>query len=99
MLNATPAKLRDGSWGARVSGAVKKGDPILITTKAGKSWDALVDRVVWTDGKTTLVSTLNDDHATRVRKDGLSGRTTRREDEECELCGKNKYRCGHCIGW
>lgn len=22
-----------------------------------------------------------------------------REDEECELCGQNKYTCGHCIGW
>ena len=21
------------------------------------------------------------------------------EDDECELCGKNKYSCGHCIGW
>ena len=23
----------------------------------------------------------------------------RNEDNECELCGKNKYTCGHCIGW
>lgn len=23
----------------------------------------------------------------------------RDEDNECELCGKNKYTCGHCIGW
>jgi len=22
-----------------------------------------------------------------------------REDLECELCGKNKFKCGHCIGW
>lgn len=21
------------------------------------------------------------------------------EDNECELCGQNKYECGHCIGW
>lgn len=20
-------------------------------------------------------------------------------EDECELCGKNKYTCGHCIGW
>ena len=20
-------------------------------------------------------------------------------DDRCELCGKNKYTCGHCIGW
>ena len=22
-----------------------------------------------------------------------------REEQECELCGRNKYTCGHCIGW
>jgi hypothetical protein len=22
-----------------------------------------------------------------------------KEDDRCELCGKNKYTCGHCIGW
>lgn len=21
------------------------------------------------------------------------------EDESCDLCGRNKYTCGHCIGW
>lgn len=21
------------------------------------------------------------------------------EDDACELCGKNKFTCGHCIGW
>lgn len=23
----------------------------------------------------------------------------RNQDSECELCGRNKYTCGHCIGW
>lgn len=23
----------------------------------------------------------------------------RNDDDECELCGKNKWTCGHCIGW
>lgn len=27
------------------------------------------------------------------------GGYTRNEDDECEVCGKNKYRCGHCVGW
>lgn len=22
-----------------------------------------------------------------------------REEDQCELCGKNKYTCGHGIGW
>lgn len=21
------------------------------------------------------------------------------EDNQCEMCGRNKYTCGHCIGW
>lgn len=21
------------------------------------------------------------------------------EDDACDLCGRNKYTCGHCIGW
>lgn len=28
-----------------------------------------------------------------------SSRYRRNEDEECEMCGRNKYTCGHCIGW
>lgn len=27
------------------------------------------------------------------------GYTRRNEDDECEVCGKNKYSCGHCVGW
>lgn len=62
-MNATPAKLRNGTWGARIeapTGAklvMQPGDGITITTKAGKSWDARVERVIWTNGQVTLVST------------------------------------------
>ena len=27
------------------------------------------------------------------------GGFVRNQDDECELCGKNKFTCGHCIGW
>lgn len=27
------------------------------------------------------------------------GYTRRNEDNECEICGRNKYTCGHCVGW
>jgi len=56
-LEATPAKLRDGSWGARVKGAAKSGDVLKVTTRAGKSWTATVDRVLWKGRGVTLVST------------------------------------------
>lgn len=53
----TPAKLRDGSWGARTTTPVQTGDTITITTKSGKTWDARVGRVIWTNGTACLVST------------------------------------------
>ena len=56
-MNASPAKLRDGSWGARVQGAVAVGDTVTITTKAGKSWSARVSQVVWSGEGVTLCAT------------------------------------------
>lgn len=54
---ATPAKLRDGSWGARVQGPAKVGDIVTITTKAGKSWPANVTQILWSGEGVTLCST------------------------------------------
>lgn len=28
-----------------------------------------------------------------------SSRRRRNEDDECEVCGGNKWTCGHCVGW
>ena len=60
---ATPAKLRDGSWGARVRGPVQAGDTVTITTSAGKTWQARVERVVWTGEGVTLCATSSLDRA------------------------------------
>jgi len=56
---ATPAKLRDGSWGARVQGACAPGQEIQITTKAGKSWTAIASKVIWSGDGATLVTTVS----------------------------------------
>lgn len=48
-LHATPIKLRNGSWGARVHGLPSEGSLIRIEAKNGKSWDAIVARKVWED--------------------------------------------------
>lgn len=49
---ATPAKLKNGSWGARLELAggttPEAGDTITVEAKSGKSWTATVDRVLWT---------------------------------------------------
>ena len=57
MKAATPAKLRNGDWGARVTGPAEAGDSIRVTTKGGKSWTCIVHKVVWSGDGATLVST------------------------------------------
>lgn len=61
----TPAKLRDGSWGARVQGAAAVGDRLTVVSSGGKSWDVIVDRIVWTGEGVTLVATRSLDCAPR----------------------------------
>jgi hypothetical protein len=54
---ATPAKLRNGSWGARIEAPVKAGDTITITTRGGKSWQARVTKILWTGDGASIVAT------------------------------------------
>jgi len=65
-MSATPMKLRDGSWGAKVQGTVRQGDTVTITTRGGKSWTAMVSRVVWSgDGVTICATASTDDDGSR----------------------------------
>jgi hypothetical protein len=57
ITKASPTKLRSGEWGARVSGSVREGDKIEITTKAGKTWTAIVKKVVWSKDGISIVAT------------------------------------------
>jgi len=104
MITARPIKLRNGSWGARVTGTVTTGDRIQVTAKSGKTWTATVSRVVWS-GKDangelcTIVATAQGKHQSRS-----SG------SHECD-CGANedllsfgyrpgdRGRCKECGGW
>ena len=45
ITDATPMKLRDGTWGARASYDTDIGDIIRIRTRAGKTWLATVTRI------------------------------------------------------
>ncbi len=57
LAKATPVKLRSGEWGAKVQGQVREGDTVTITTRAGKSWEARVSRVVWHGGGVSICAT------------------------------------------
>jgi hypothetical protein len=60
---SSPAKLRDGSWGARVAGFVAVGDTIEIVTRSGKQWYAVITRVVWSKDGVSLCATRSADRA------------------------------------
>lgn len=53
-MDATPAKLKSGEWGARVAGTAKPGERLTIKSKTGKSWNAIVERVVWSGNGVSL---------------------------------------------
>lgn len=91
-MNATYTKLKDGSWGLRGAG-LTAGARVTVTTKAGVTKTETVGRVLWT-GNGISIATIA--AAARTSRRNYSRRN---EDDECELCGKNKYTCGHCIGW
>ena len=55
---AVPCKLRSGRWGARVFSEAQEDDVIQVTTRGGKSWLAIVTRVFWTDGRSSIVATV-----------------------------------------
>lgn len=59
VATATPTKLRNGSWGARVQGNVREGDVVMVQTKGGKSWEARIERVLWTGDGVSVCATAN----------------------------------------
>ena len=75
-MQATPTKLRNGSWGARVQSTdVAEGDTVTVTTRAGKTWQATVERVLWTgDGVSVCATTSLDRSASASSRNGVFGR-------------------------
>ena len=80
-IPATPAKLRDGSWGARAPRNVQVGQTLTITTRAGKSWDATITRIVWVGDDVALCATESLDrprHSRNYDPDRFNGYGARR---------------------
>jgi hypothetical protein len=103
MKNATPTKLRNGDWGARVEGVAAEGDQIKVTAKSGKSWTAIVAHVFWSGDGASVVAV----RSSRTPRE----RTRRGTNGECR-CGwgddllswgghiaGRRYRCPDCGGW
>ena len=100
-IPATPAKLRNGNWGARVKGApVSAGDVVQITTKAGKGWSARVIAIVWSGNGVTLCATESLDRKPLRRRATCSCSDPGCEchhrcmcGPECNCRGGNIYDC------
>lgn len=79
---ASPAKLRDGSWGAKVHGSVEIGDKVEVVTSGGKRWNATVSRIVWRGEGVTIFATSTEPRA----KTATATQATQRG--ECAECGR-----------
>lgn len=90
-IPATPIKLRDGTWGARVKATVKIGEEIEVRTAAGKTWRARVTRVVWRGADVVLAATESLDPAPRPRRRAGGCHT----DGNCSsVCDPKTCPCG-----
>lgn len=56
MKRATFTKLNSGQWGLRIIGASKRGDDVEVTKHDGSVAMAVVERVLWSDTKTTVAT-------------------------------------------
>jgi hypothetical protein len=65
-MTASPTKLRNGTWGARVQGSPAKGDVVTIRTATGKEWTAVIETVLWTDGTVSICATRSTDRQPAV---------------------------------
>jgi hypothetical protein len=68
---ASPVKLSDGTWGARVPGIVFVGQNITIETRAGKKWTACVAKIISKNSDGAIVQT----KSATEKKSGQSSRS------------------------
>jgi hypothetical protein len=97
---ASPIKLSDGSWGARVQGSVSIGQQITIETKAGKKWSAFVCNIVSEDQYGTIVQTSRERVTNGTIAQTNSGTPKSRNRWYCPACEEENpsftSRCWEC---
>ncbi len=89
-MQATPTKLNSGAWGAKVQGPCRVGDAITITTRAGKSWDATIARVVWCGDGISLCATASGDTPSQRRGPRSLAGTYAPQGRTCPECGSSE---------
>jgi hypothetical protein len=88
LKTATYTKLRDGSWGIRVTGKPIAGETVHVTLKSGATKLVDVAKVLWSDDKLALCSIAGaGEQRTRqaARRHGLGNRAP--GGRTCPSCG------------
>ena len=110
-MRITWTKLTTGHWGIKILApdcAVTPGMKVVVEKKNSGQSRCVVDRIVskGIDRRTNLpcvrCTVRHKQSNTKRCSCGMpvvKGYDECRECLQCELCGKNKYTCGHCIGW
>lgn len=96
-MNATFAKLRDGSWGLRVKGQVSSGQSVTVTKKSGGSEVKTVGRVLWSGDGVSLCtiagggSSGRDSAGNRIGNgDSYRAGVTAPGGRRCQYCGSRE---------
>lgn len=108
-LEATPTKLRSGKWGARIAVSEGRcaivGDGVVVRTRAGKTWEAVVTKIVWQNDDVQIVETassksdlilmtrVNQDEAEEVASEGQDRPVARSYvNQGCRACRQTETR-------
>lgn len=60
-MNAKPTKLKNGTWGVTTEGVPEPGDVVTVETRKGKTWETVIDRVLWSGNGKAICSTRRTD--------------------------------------
>lgn len=98
-MSSSYTKLRDGSWGVRVSSdvAVTPGSQIYVTTKAGATKVETIVRVLWSGNGVSICTIIGQrakPTATYARREGSPGcMACRRAGTWCASCAFDEFDC------
>lgn len=86
-MSATYSKLRDGSWGLRITGRVTPGEQVTVTKRSGETRTETVRHIIWQapDGTVTLAA---------IQKGGAAPR--RNNPAELDRAENRAYTCDEC---
>lgn len=93
---AKPKKLRDGTWGAVVESTnVREGVVLTVQTRAGKTWQAEVTRVVWSGNGASICKTVRSGGGSR---DSYGNRIGDGSSYQAGVTAPGGRRCPECGG-